>query len=96
VIKTTDPNIDLENVCIMRFSSYGDYNNTSEFYLRSNLCSHLYEQTHVNETEIETMSNIHIFMRITIDFLPNFPNKYTGGDYKNDYDPSALTLDNFI
>jgi hypothetical protein len=96
VIKTTDPNIDLENGCIFRFSSYSDYNNTPEFHLRSNLCSYLYEQTHVNDTEIETTSNINIFMRIAIDFLPNLPSKYRRGYYKNDYYPSALTLSDFI
>jgi hypothetical protein len=91
-------NHEFEIVHILKFPSYGDYNSTSVFYLRSNLGSNCFVQTHVStsNTESETMSNINIFMHITNALLPNLPITYVGGDYKNDCYTSALTSGGYI
>jgi hypothetical protein len=59
-IEPADPNIDFEIDYIFKFPSYDDYNSTPVFYLRSNLDSNFFVQTHVNDTktESETMTNI--------------------------------------
>jgi hypothetical protein len=98
VIEQTDPNIDFEIIYILKFPSNGDYNNTPVFYLRSNLGSNFFVQTHVNvtKTESETMSILNIFMSSTNGFLPNLPIAYANGDYKNDSYASKLTSYDYI
>jgi hypothetical protein len=87
VFEPSDPHIDYEMVCILKFPSYVDYNSLLIFYQRSNLGSNFFVQPHVSptSTESETMSNINIFMRITNTFLPSLSITYEDGDYKNDY-----------
>jgi hypothetical protein len=94
----TQVNPDYVTVYILKFPSYGDYNNESVFYLRSNLGSNFFVQTHVSDTktESETMNNINIFMRITNAFLPNLPITYADGDYKNDYHRPAMASGGYI
>jgi hypothetical protein len=77
---------------------YGDYNSTSVFYLRKNLCFNFFVETPVdiNGKKEDIMSNISIFMRITNVFLPNLPITSTGSDYKNDSYTSNLTSDFYI
>jgi hypothetical protein len=98
VIEPTDPNIDFEIVYILKLPSDGDSNGASVFYLRSNLGSNFFVQTHATDTktDFETMNNINIFMRIANAFLPNLPITSAGGEYKNDSYTSALTSNGYI
>jgi hypothetical protein len=98
MIEPTDSNIDFEIAHIHKFPSYGDYNSTPVFYLRSNLGSNFFVQTHVNDmkTESEAMCILNIFMSSTNAFLPNLTITYASGDYKNDCYTSVLTSGGYI
>jgi hypothetical protein len=39
--------------CILKFPTYGDRNNSSVFYLRTNLGSNVFVQTHISDIKIE-------------------------------------------
>jgi hypothetical protein len=98
VIESTDPSIDFEIVYILKFPSYGDYNNTPVLYMKYNLVSNFFIQPHVNDTktEFETTGILNIFMNSTNAFLPNLPITHANGDYKNDFYTSVLTSGGYI